>query len=127
MYVYTSLNADDSESELLRKHVRLPRHACQRRACDRYPHLYTSAYVSIRQHTSAYVSIRRDTPASGAPVTAIRTCIRQHTSAYVSIRRDTPASGAPVIAIRTCIRQHTSAYVSMRQDTSGYVSIRFRL
>jgi hypothetical protein len=32
-------------------------------------HLYTSAYVSIRQHTSAYVSIRR------------------HTSAYVGIRQ----------------------------------------
>ncbi len=37
--------------------------------------LYTSAYVSIRQHTSAYVNIR------------------QHTSAYVSTREHTEAEG----------------------------------
>jgi hypothetical protein len=43
--------------------------------------LYTSAYVSIRQHTAAYVSIRQHTAAYGS--------IRQDTSAYVSIRQHT--------------------------------------
>ncbi len=40
--------------------------------------------------------------------------------------RDTPASGAPVTAIRTWIRQHTSAYVRILQHTSAYVSARDR-
>ena len=47
--------------------------------------LYTSAYVSIRQHTSAFVSIR------------------QHSSAYVSTRQS-------YVSIRqhtSVIRQHT--------------------
>ena len=35
--------------------------------CKPYSFLYTSAYVSIRQHTSTHVSVR--------------VCIRQHTSA----------------------------------------------
>jgi hypothetical protein len=39
-------------------------------------HLYTSAYVSTRQHTSAYVGIRQHTSAYVS--------IRQHTSAYAS-------------------------------------------
>jgi hypothetical protein len=72
--------------------------------------LYTSAYVSIRQHTSAYVSIRQHTANKEAnlcpppPVAGIETflytsayvSIRQHTLAYVSIRR---------IRRRTCVRR----------------------
>jgi len=65
--------------------------------------LYTSAYVSIRQHTS-WRSDPRQLHVCPSIGTYIR--IRQHTSAYVSIRQ------------RGSIRQHTSAYVRIRQHTS---------
>jgi hypothetical protein len=97
--------------------------------------LYTSAYVSIRQHTCqrrvytarpAYVSIRQHTSQHTSACVSIRvrdasTRHALHTSAYVtayvSIRQHTSEMrlhGTP------CIRQHTSrpAYVSIRQHTS---------
>jgi hypothetical protein len=83
--------------------------------CLSQPTLYTSAYVSMRQHASAgaclsaYVSIRQHTSAYVS--------IRQHTSAYVSIRQHTSASAY------VSIRDKTSAYVSIRQHMSAYVTL----
>ncbi len=72
------------------------RRSCIRQHTSAHVSIYTSAYVSIRQHTSEYVIGRHD----GDDPAYVS--IRQHTSAYVSIR------------------QHTSAYVSIRQHTSAY-------
>jgi hypothetical protein len=74
--------------------------------------IYTSAYVSIRQHTSAYVSISQHTSA--------HVSIRQRTSAYVSIRQHMSEGkrfvGLNIQRFTRITAMHTSAYVSIRQN-----------
>ncbi len=49
--------------------------------------MYTSAYVSIRQHTTeAFIDASKEVELNKVCVCV---CIRQHTSAYVSIRQHT--------------------------------------
>jgi hypothetical protein len=113
--------------------------------------LYTSAYVSIRQHTPVHVSIRawyirppgarrlspgfhtRTVAISGrgpvlrfiAPMLAViglQQRIRQHTSEYASIRQySAPVHRANADSHRTTAA-HTPAYVRIRQLTPAYVS-----
>ena len=82
--------------------------------------------MTVSPSCCASMSACRDTPASGAPVTAIRTCIRQHTSAYVSMGVRLPQHARKRRARDRYPHLHTSAYVSMRQHTSAYVSARDR-